>query len=274
MKLKTQGYASTSFLTINEIEPLRDNLSAILNNTNGISSDLFYTSGRDEEAIRKIGKELSWKYIDPHLNRVINTNAADIEGCAWLIKPPSGNASILNAHQDSALIDETEYASFYGWIPLQDVNIENGTIFVLPGSHLWNIPYRSLDVPWELEKFTGIIEKYCVPIVAKAGDIVLFEGATIHGSYPNVSNDIRAALNIFVKPKKADYLHFMQDEKTPRNMVESYKINLDFFYSYNYRKRPDTNIFPFYKMFKNKKFNFSPEKVEFYCKETLRLLNK
>ena len=148
----------------------------------------FYTSGRDNITNRKLAKELTWKLIEKHINDLLHVGTY-VEGSGFLLKP-TGEFSELSPHQDSSLIDETKFFSYFGWIPLQDTNVTNGGITVIPKSHLWGINYRSLDIPWLLKDYENILKKYSIPIEVKAGEILFFETALIHGSLKNISNSL------------------------------------------------------------------------------------
>ena len=83
---------------------------------------------------------------------------------AFQIKPPS-KVSELNPHQDAPVIDETIDNGLFVWIPLCDINEQNGAIYVLPGSHLWQNHQRSLNVKWVFEKhilkhYGSIVRQY------------------------------------------------------------------------------------------------------------------
>lgn len=243
-EIRENGFIKLSFLSEEEIVPLKEGFDTYLNQTGGLKSGLFYTSGRDIEHNRMLAKSTTWPFLEKYFQRIFNLKDLHIEGCAWLIKP-SGNEGDLAPHQDSSLIDERIFSSLYGWMPLIDVNEKNGGLFVLPGSHSWGNHFRSLDVPWVFDKYTHILNKYCVNLEVKAGEIVFFEGALIHGSGPNLSSEIRPAVNFFLKPKHAPFIHFMRDEKTPIGKIESFKIDMDFFYRENFRERPNTNKYTF-----------------------------
>jgi hypothetical protein len=251
--IKERGFAVVPFLSPEELKPVQDKLISF-NQIRTSDNEAFYTSGRDHVQARKSAKDLSWPYVAPFIGRVVKEEHTHTEGCAWLIKPP-GDLGSLSPHQDSSLIDETRFASLYGWMPLQDVNEENGTIHVIPGSHRWGIHFRSLDVLWPLEGYNELLLNHSIPIEMKAGELLLFEGALIHGSGINKTNQLRAALNFFFRPKEAEMLHFMKDEATPKGKVESFKINVDFFHQHNFRERPDPSLFPFHQY-----YDFSTER--------------
>jgi hypothetical protein len=204
----------------------------------------FYTSGRDTPDIRNEAKNLTWPIIEPEIIRNINTIYFDIDGCTFLLKPPGENSG-LSPHQDSSLIDETQYSAYYGWVALQDTTIENGCINLLPGSHKWGNHFRSLNVEWVFDPFVKLLSQLSIPIQMKAGELLLFDSALIHGSYPNQTNELRSALNLFVKPKKAKITHYACFEDTPKNLIESYSVDIDFFITQDYRIRPNSAVYPF-----------------------------
>lgn len=263
--LRKNGYVVIPFLSEEELMPFKENLNKFLSHLTLAPKSLFYTSGRDEVDVRNLAKELSWPHLQPYLDRVFNLDAIDVEGCAWLLKP-SGDKGELYPHQDSSLIDETKFASFYGWIPLQDVDEYNGTINVIPGSHRWGIHYRSLDVPWPLQQYWEVLCHASKPLKMKAGELLLFDSALIHGSGINKSENLRAALNIFCKPKNVPLMHYMVADDTPKGMVESYKITPDFFYNHDYRKRPDAELFPFCGYVRKSTASFSERDIKGMCK--------
>lgn len=242
-QLEKKGYVVLPFLYEDTLSLLNKNKEIYLSELDKLPEGSFYTSGRDNSRLRNLAKELTWEVVNPLLSNIFNNNECEINGCAWLLKP-KGNWAILYPHHDNSLVDETKYPSVYGWIPLEDVNEINGAMYVLPGSHLWGIHYRSLDVKWPLDNHIDFMAKYCETISMKAGEILLFEGALIHGSHENQREQIRAAINLFCKPKEANYVHCLQLDDTPKGKIERYKIDMDFFYNHDIRKRPDSNIFP------------------------------
>jgi hypothetical protein len=76
------------------------------------------------------------------------------------------------------------------------------------------------------------------PIYMKAGEVLFFDSAAIHYSSNNLSKEIRPAINYFVKPKQALFLHHFKDEKTPVGQVEVYNVDIDFFYNCDFMEKP------------------------------------
>lgn len=267
-QLKKKGYAVFPFLDASVVHLLNQQKDLYISTIGKKLGDLFYTSGRDEVKNRNKAKELTWQIIKPYLPQLFNTENTHSEGCAFLLKPP-GDQSSLSPHQDSSLIDETKFAAVYGWVALQDTTIENGCMHAIPGSHLWGNHYRSLDVPWAFEKYTDLLLEYSQSIEMKAGELLLFDTALIHGSYPNKSNELRAALNLFFKPKSAEMMHYARFEDTPKGKIESYKIDNDFFFNEDYRKRPEDKAkYPFLGYVNQIDLNLSEKKIRKLCQPT------
>jgi phytanoyl-CoA hydroxylase len=94
-------------------------------------------------------------------------------------------------HQDEDFIPTRDRSLTGAWIALDDATVENGCLWVLPGSHrpglLWEM--RQQDDP----RFDCTDESYnfpyrdedAVPVEVKAGSVVFFNGYLLHRSLPN-----------------------------------------------------------------------------------------
>lgn len=96
-------------------------------------------------------------------------------------------------HQDEGFIPTRDRSLGAAWIALDDATVENGCLWVLPGSHkrgiLW--PHRE----HEDERFDCVVESFAfpypdedsIPVEVKAGSIVFFNGYLLHRSLSNVA---------------------------------------------------------------------------------------
>lgn len=96
-------------------------------------------------------------------------------------------------HQDEDFIPTRDRSLTGGWIALDDATIENGCLWVIPGSHkpgvLWPMRIqndRDFDCADESYGFPYRDED-AVPVEVKAGAIVFFNGYLLHRSLPNVA---------------------------------------------------------------------------------------
>jgi len=94
-------------------------------------------------------------------------------------------------HQDEGFIPTRDRSLNAAWIALDDATVENGCLWVIPGSQRHGIiwPFREHDD----ERFDCVTEAFdfpytdddAVPVEVKAGGIVFFNGYLLHRSLPN-----------------------------------------------------------------------------------------
>lgn len=94
-------------------------------------------------------------------------------------------------HQDEDFIPTRDRTLTGAWMALDDATVENGCLWVIPGSHkhgvLW--PQEQQNDP----RFDCTVESYgfpykdedAIPVEVKAGAIVFFNGYLLHRSLPN-----------------------------------------------------------------------------------------
>jgi len=105
-------------------------------------------------------------------------------------------------HQDEFYIPTRDRSLTAIWIAIDDATIENGCLWVIPGSHkpgiIW--PQRQhndprFDAAGESFGYEPFSEKNAVPVELKSGSAILFNGYLLHRSLPNVKkNGFRRAL--------------------------------------------------------------------------------
>ena len=105
-------------------------------------------------------------------------------------KPPTALGQAF--HQDNFYLRVHPGTCIAAWVALDEIDEENGCLFVAPGSHLLDIVCPETADP--AESFT----KYFVPIPEgleaeplpmHPGDVLFFGGNLIHGSFPNRSTN-------------------------------------------------------------------------------------
>jgi ectoine hydroxylase-related dioxygenase (phytanoyl-CoA dioxygenase family) len=75
-------------------------------------------------------------------------------------------------------------------LALDDCDEENGCMQVVPGSHKWPILCaKEADANSSFTNITTPLPRntQSVPVLMKAGDVLFFGGALVHGSFPNTS---------------------------------------------------------------------------------------
>ena len=131
---------------------------------------------------------LSHPAIVETLTRIIGPNVKCMQ--SMLFVKASGKPGQA-WHQDEDFIPTRDRSLTGAWIALDDATVENGCLWVLPGSHerglLWPQKFHfdnrfdctreSYALPWKDED--------SVPVEVKAGSIVFFNGYLLHRSLPN-----------------------------------------------------------------------------------------
>lgn len=199
--------------------------------------DLFLAAGRIADAslraeVTDAAGEIVRGFLQP-----IFVPGTEILGATLQVKPPSAQSQ-LNPHQDSSLLDEAARLGVYCWIPLVDVDADNGWLEVVPGTHRLGNVQRTLNVPWQFAGQEEVFRRHSVGLRMPAGSVCLFDAALVHGSPPNRSREVRFALNNFAKPADGSMVHFFADESTTAGSVEAWEIDVSFFLDEDIMARP------------------------------------
>lgn len=156
----------------------------------------------------------------PKLGKLAANLMNSVEARVWydqvIYKPGTGKGeqtSVGNVgwHQDYTYWQCTDTTNLVtAWVALQDTDLTNGCMSVIPGSHKWGLlnsdgffneeleaVKRQMEVeekPWREE-----------PLILKAGQVSFHHSLTIHGSRQNFSNDPRLCVVGHYFPKGMGY---------------------------------------------------------------------
>jgi phytanoyl-CoA hydroxylase len=122
-------------------------------------------------------------------------------------------------HQDEWYFDSRPPGRMVGcWIALEPIDPGAGRFFVVPGSH--RLDMRAYGVPFDVSVDVKPYERLVVDVVRReglayhaptldAGDVVFWDGRTIHGTLETQNEDrSRASLNLHVVPASGGYQRF------------------------------------------------------------------
>lgn len=84
-------------------------------------------------------------------------------------------------------------------IPLDPFNLENGATAFLPGSHKEKYDFRDMETNREV--YNSLLLREGMQFVARPGDVLMYDGRTLHSTMPNGSQEFRSALLINVLEK-------------------------------------------------------------------------
>lgn len=134
--------------------------------------------------------------------------------------------SVVDAHQDWTIVDETKYRSYNLWIPLVDTNKENGTLALVSGSHKWFEFKRGMNVKNPFLDFTNLFLNYCDEPILKMGQAILYDHRLIHLSRGNNTNSNRDTLIFGVKEKEAKVILCIAED----NLLSEYEMEIADYY--------------------------------------------
>lgn len=118
----------------------------------------------------------------------------------------------FSLHQDWNIVDEAVDTSYQLWIPLQLTYPKNGGMFVVPGSHTFFNNYRSGSYGIHFFERDTISEYVSSDLVIPAGNVLVFNSALLHGSFPNPTDEDRVAIIVNIVEKKAQTFYFHKNE--------------------------------------------------------------
>jgi hypothetical protein len=223
-----KGYTCFRIISINEVEKLRS-IYAKYESAHNQSREKFRGTGwvNDSEIINALTKEVGY-ILNSFLGKFFTNH--QILGYNFLLKENGLDTEVL-PHQDWTYVDETRFYSLNIWIALEDTEVANGTLFVVPGSQKifkgYLRPAPEYPIPFLNERQD--LKKISVPVTLKAGECICFNNRTIHGSYSNHSQSNRLAIVATIYPKDAELLHHYVHDKTHPETVTEYKITpMDF----------------------------------------------
>jgi phytanoyl-CoA hydroxylase len=127
-------------------------------------------------------------YVDV-LTRIIGPNVKCMQSMLFI--KASGKPGQA-WHQDEVYIPTRDRSLTGGWLAMDDATVENGCLWVLPGSHRRGVMYpqrptdgdKRFDCAGVSHQFPHRYED-SVPVEVKAGSIVFFNGYLLHRSLPN-----------------------------------------------------------------------------------------
>lgn len=215
---REHGYAVVPALDAAEVEALRLETALICRGERGAIEGLDPASAleSDDEVMRRylcihfphklselMQRTLSHPRIVEVLTTVIGPNVKCMQSMLF-IKAAGKPGQAW--HQDEDFIPTRDRSLTGAWLALDDATLENGCLWVIPGSQrpgiLWPMQVqRDYRFDCTNESFAfPYSDEDAVPVEVEAGSLVLFNGYTLHRSLPNraTSGYRRALVNHYM----------------------------------------------------------------------------
>ena len=144
----------------------------------------------------------------------------------FITKGRSGDSTIP-VHLDWAIVDETRDRSVNVWIPLCDTHEANGALAVLPGSQRLPVTRRGTDTPPALAAPPELLQERMVVVPMRAGQAIVYDHRTIHGSASNTSGERRVAAVMSMVPAGTPLVHYIGHSE-----LREVQVDAGFFHEY------------------------------------------
>ncbi len=247
-----------SLLSGSEIETLNSLFTKYQREYNGaFHTSHFSTDVTYKKQVHDTIAELVFPKAAPYLNNFL---------------PLFGNFMIKNSdpenfmplHADWTYVDEQRFCSVAIWIPLVDVDAENGCLGIIEGSHkVTNAIRGPLLQQSSLQRDKDWEERFGKLIPMKAGDAIIYNHSLLHYSPPNKTKIARPALNLSIVPDTAPWRHYCKPDCTDE--IEVYSVpDSSFYIRYNNFQRPETGTL--IKRLPNNVIEFIDDRMENYGK--------
>lgn len=154
--------------------------------------DVWWTTAPPEEMWRPV----VWG-LQRHIDAIFRTGEWDIHAVDCITTRPG--ASKVYSHIDTPYrfekynqVDRVLGVQII--IPLDPFTLQNGGTAFLPGSHLEKIDFRDLEE--NREQYDERLLSQGQQLLAQPGDVLMYDGRTLHSTMPNNSSSFRSALLI------------------------------------------------------------------------------
>jgi hypothetical protein len=223
------GYVVLPLLNQREVEELK---AAYAENVTELPDPITMTGmGSDVARRRRLGERL-YEVMGPPMARLM-PDFTVVTGRNFIVKRGGDKAGRMLMHQDFSFVDQTVERGVHVWIPLVDVNHENGCLKVSPGSHrLINHIAGPGGLPNPYDAVLDELDENCtVSLPMRAGEALFFDERLMHGSEPNQIPADRPAANIaFVRTGLKQRMHIVSKE-TP-DVLDIFELDHEFAIQY------------------------------------------
>ena len=175
--------------------------------------------------------------VVPRLHALLKDHRIAV--CTFAIKRAGSADGEVPLHQDWSFVDERQHASLGLWCPLADVDLQNGCLQVVKGSHAADHPPRAACSPFLYPGLVATLRaRYLTDLPMRAGQAVLFDNRLFHCSPPNCSDADRIAATAVLLPAQARLRYYHMPDRLAPHEVEVFEVEESFYLSHVAPGRP------------------------------------
>lgn len=227
-RLRRDGFVKVRVLTAQQAGELRSHYGQL----HGWSGEGFEVDfWNDDERYRARASEAIAEAVDEPLSALFRGYRPFLRN--YLVKWPGAreeNGFPEGPHRDWMYTDERAgQRSYVAWIALEDITGHNGQLRVVRGSHQLDDALRGTNIvtPWLEDPDPWNERMVSVPVLA--GEAVITDAATVHGSYFNLTDAPRVVAAVAMAPAAASLVHYRNTGDD--DAAERFDVDESFFVS-------------------------------------------
>jgi len=216
-KIDEFGYL---ILNLNDVDIIHK-IKTLYNKTiiNNNKTDLYESSRNNTAEINNYINQKLKLIIQPEAEKLFNNSK--FYGGTFMVKTNKFTTE-LPLHQDWNIVNELQDVVYLIWIPIQDVDENNGTLFLIEKSHLLFENYRSGSSPSIRISRQFLPKEKIKTIQLKVGEYLIYNPAIFHGSYKNRQKQERVVATAMVTNKDAILTYY---HKIDNNNIGTYQLS-------------------------------------------------
>ena len=171
-------------------------VEGLLEDTNGIPDEKLFTKYAAIHFPHKLSSIIKSyagsQFISEVLSEIVSPNVKCLQ-TMFFIKAPGKKGQ--SWHQDEYFIPTRDRSLTGAWIALDDADVSNGCLWVIPGSHRDGIIRRRIEnldenyADTEVADLNPYKKEDFVKVEVKKGSVVFFNGYLLHMSLKNTTSD-------------------------------------------------------------------------------------
>lgn len=173
------------------------------------TQDGFLSSARDSLSTDRVKLDRQVKdLLSPVINDIFGMQRTFVAGVLH-----KGSDGAVPFHQDLTYTDERYHRSITCWMPLIDVDAQNGAMRVVPFSHRWTSAIRPAGAGggYPKDDLERHLDRLAVTLPMPAGSLLCWDNALFHSSAANIKGRPRAALAASFIATDAELLFYFAD---------------------------------------------------------------
>lgn len=160
--------------------------------------------------------------------------------CTFSTKSAQSPSSEVPIHQDWSFVDESKFTSVGFWCPLTDVDLDNGCLQIVKGSHRSATLLRAACTPFLYPQLIPLLQtQYLTPMPMKAGQAIFFDNRLFHCSPTNRSRFDRVAATAVLIPADSQLMYYHAPDPNQPQTIERFAVDDDFYMSHIPGTRPE-----------------------------------